>query len=128
MYAAQEMFDLERGRRQEGRRDEQATARYFFLHLLRCVGSVSSVALFDLLGNALKRPTGRKTGDEQLQFERHATESDMRISDAELVILLAHEQRCSNYVGDEDYVLCVMEQCECLRVVRILRDAIETLY
>jgi hypothetical protein len=46
-----------------------------------------------------------------------------RITDAELVIILAHEQGCSNYVGDGDD-LCGMSGCECLRVVRVLREAI----
>lgn len=53
-----------------------------------------------------------------------------KISDAELVIILAHEQGCSNYAGDGD-VLCGLElddppqRCDCLRVVRVLREAIE---
>ena len=54
----------------------------------------------------------------------------MKITDAELVIILAHEQGCSNYIGDGD-VLCGLEnddpasECECLRIVRVLREAIE---
>jgi hypothetical protein len=54
----------------------------------------------------------------------------MKITDAELVILLAHEQGCSNYIGEGDD-LCGLpldepeQECECLRIVRILREAIE---
>lgn len=54
----------------------------------------------------------------------------MRITDAELVILLAHEQGCSDYLGEGD-TLCGLEiddpakPCECLRIVRVLREAIE---
>jgi hypothetical protein len=52
-----------------------------------------------------------------------------KITDAELVIIFAHEHGCSWYVGDGD-VLCgadygVGASCECLRIVRVLREAIE---
>lgn len=55
-----------------------------------------------------------------------------KITDAELVTILVHEQGCVNFVGQGD-VLCgltemepVSQSCECLRIVRALREAIET--
>lgn len=54
----------------------------------------------------------------------------MRVTDAELVIIKAHTDGCSRYVGEGD-VLCGADlddgagECGCLQVVRQLREAIE---